>query len=65
MSEVGIRVGQRVRMLEDYWYENKGREGVVSRFTISPLDDGLSSWIRLNGDDHEYPMPHSVYELVE
>ena len=59
-----IRIGQRVRMVEDYWFKNKGREGVISRFTISPLDDTLSGWVLLDGDFRDHPMPPTAYEVI-
>jgi len=59
-----VRVGQRIRMLEDYWQQNKGREGVISRLTVSPLDDSLTPWIWLDEDDRDYPMASDVYEVI-
>ena len=59
-----IRVGDRIRMTKNYWYRNKGMEGTVSRFSVSPLDDTLMPWIWLDGDERDYPMAMDVYEVT-
>jgi hypothetical protein len=61
---IPFRVGDRVRLREDYWEANAGDVGVVTRIVVSHLAGTLQPIVQFSGETSDAPYPDSVLERV-